>query len=328
MLRRDRVYRVVFRVAPLMLVTIVALSSMGAMLAREKSDDSFIVRGGLDDRMQEVTPFATLELGDGHEIFFVGLEDDKGRTGGVLVGESTPAHRMQLVEIDKLRDLNPRELWNALATERTREPLQLVEQYELGIGDGQRGWARDLITDRGAGAPLPCSPSDIDQVTLWGDLIEGYAGQFNHETPFKSLYDGPVEKPAHWAKLPGDGLGNAGLYELNGSAHDVTAFYSSVIFCSEDPYNAATYNGQYVGNYANFFFRPAGHGTWNFIQSEQLDEVGKIVQYLYYPADPFAGSATSFDFHLELTQVKPYDQFHIGATWVRSMTFSDITLGS
>lgn len=47
----------------------------------------------------------------------------------------------------------------------------------------------------------------------------------------------------------------------------------------------------------------------------QLDEVGKIIQYAYVPANWSVPSATKFDFHLTLTQAKTYDQFHIGATW-------------
>jgi hypothetical protein len=95
----------------------------------------------------------------------------------------------------------------------------------------------------------------------------------------------------------------------------VSAFYASVLYCWEDVDEAFEVDGQYAGNYIKFGWRSNGSNPWQFFYSDQLDAVGKIVDYLYYPGDAFYGSATKLDFRMEISHAKPADLFHIGAAW-------------
>lgn len=309
--------RRVGRVTVLLFVFALVLSSQVAALAGgTTAGDKFLTDGAADSSMKALEALAEVELPGGGQIMFVPILNARGDAEGVMVAEAIGPRMQSMRSVEGMTAATPLEIFNAFADDDQRAPKLLVELYGKNSKLGRHGWARDLVAERPLNIPIPCAPNNTDQVGLWGDDLDAYADLFGHENPFKSTYDGPVEKPSHWSGPFHNGFDSVDYYELNGQANDVTGFYTSVIFCSEDQYDDSTYNGNYVGNYVNVSWRIAGHGGWaGTMNLGQLDEVGKIIQYAYVPANWNVPSATTFDFHLELTQAKTYDQFHIGATW-------------
>lgn len=309
------------RIGVLATLTFAILVTSPMMALANRSESDFIVKDAPERALQAPDAFAVIELANGDEISFLGIPNERGRTEGVLVAEMRSANRDSMRSIEGLRDANPLELFNALAEPGDPVPAVLVELYGDRSRLNRQGWARDKAV--ATGPTFTSCPAAGD----WGDDMNYYASAFNHDNPFKSTWDGPTTKPQHWATIPGNGLGGLQNKELNGQANDVTAFYSSVLYCVEDYENAATYNGQYIGNYVQFHYRVAGHGTWIFSQQTQLEDVGDRLDHLYYPGNLFSPGTAKYDFHLTITQAKPADQFHIGATWVYGGP-TDITLGS
>ena len=273
----------------------------------EMSADDFIVN---DEPIRAVAPFAVIELDNGDEISFVGIPNELNRTEGVLMTEKRSATRGSLRSVKGLGNANPLEIFNALVESDRRTPSFLVDLYGDTSSFRQKGWARDLV--------MKTDPSSISCPAAgdWGNDMDDYADYFNHNNPFESAWDGPTSKPQHWRTISGNGQGGLQNKELNGQANNVTAFYSSVLYCNEDYENAATYNGQYIGNYVKFHYRPAGYQNWLFSQGTQLENVGERIDHTYYPGNLFSPGAAKYDFHLTITQAKPVDEFHIGATWV------------
>ncbi len=284
-----------------------------------KSTNNFVVKGG---EIRTVVPFAVIELDNGDKISFVGILNERNLTEGVLVTEKRSANRGSIRSVEGLGDANPLEIFNALAKANHRVPKVLVNLYRDRSSHSQKGWARGLIIKTG-----PSYGSSCPTAGYWGDDMDYYADAFNHNNPFKSTWNGPTSKPQHWKTIAGNGLGGLQNKELNGQANDVTAFYSSVLYCNEDYENASTFNGLYIGNYVSFHFRPAGYQNWIFSQQTQLESVGDRLDHIYYPGNLFSPGATKYDFHLTITQAKPADEFHIGATWVYGGP-TDIKLGN
>ena len=309
------------RVGVLATLALAVLLTSPMMALANKSSDDFIAKSAPERVLRAPDAFAVIALDNGDEISFIGIPDERGRTGGVMVSEERSANRASMRSVEGLRDANPLELFNALAEPRSSVPAILVEMYGERSTLRHQGWARDL--------DFSAQPSfgECAAAADWGSDLDYYADAFNDEDPFKSTWDGPTSKPQHWATIPGNGLGGLQNKELNGQASDVTAFYGSVLYCNEDYENAATFNGQYIGNYVSFHYRVAGHGTWIFSQQTQLEDVGDRIDHLYYPGNLFSPGAAKFDFHLTISQAKPADAFHIGATWVYGGP-TDIQLGS
>jgi len=299
-----------FRIGILATMALAILLTGPMAALADKSSDGFIVKDEPMGKVQMLESFAAIELKNGDEIVFAEVPDERGRIGGVLVTETRSEDRASMRSVEGLRDANPLEIFNAYAEPQGIVPAILVKLYGRDSSLGQQGWARDMVV---TGDPsLVSCPAAGD----WGDDLAFYADAFNHDNPFKSTWDGPSTKPQHWAYIGSPPADGKPYYELNGQANDVTAFYSSVLYCVEDYDNASTYNGSYVGNYVSFDFRPAGHGGWIFSQQKQLDDVGDRIDHLYYPGNLFSPSAAKYDFHLEIYMAKPADEFHIGATWV------------
>jgi hypothetical protein len=298
------------RMGVIMTLALAAIIASPLMALAGTSDGDFIVRDEPMRAERSLEPFAVIELDNGDEVSFVGIPNEGGRTEGVLVTEERSASRGSMRSVEGMSDVNPLEIFNALAEPFSSVPAILVELYGDDSTLGEQGWARDLVIVPGPTYAYCAAAGD------WGDDMDTYADAFNHDNPFESTWDGPTTKPQHWGTIPGNGLGGLQNKELNGQANNVTAFYSSVLYCEEDWENAGTYNGQYIGNYVQFHFRTAGYQNWIFSQQTQLENVGDRLDHLYYPGNLFSPGAAKYDFHLTITQAKPADQFHIGATWV------------
>lgn len=301
------------RTGLIMTLALAALLTSPIMALAGSSTDDFIVDGRPVRAEKMLRPFSVIKLDNGDEISFIGIPNERGRVDGVLVTDKGSAGRAPLRSVEGLRDANPLELFNALAESYRRVPTMLVDLYADDSTLGQQGWARDLVMETGGTSDVYCPATQY-----FLDDMDEYAGDMHDEDPFMSLYDGPTTKPNHWKWTGGPGTGGLQGYDLHGQANDTTAFYSQVFYCYEDWENAETLNGQYIGNYVNSYFRPAGHGpdSWKFSDGTQLTDAGDYYEHIYVPGNRFSPSADEFDFHVEILDAKPADQFHIGATWV------------
>lgn len=273
--------------------------------------EDFLVPPGSSIDGLAVEPIAVIDLDNGDQISFIAVPDARGGIAGVLVSELRSPDRLPLRSLPGLEDANPAELYAALAPKDAPGIAQLDSLYAVGEAPSrQPGWARDELL---GGAPVGVS-CPAHGVETWGDALDSYSAAFGHDA-FESTWNGPNETPQHWATIPGNGLGGLQNRELNGQASDVTAYFGTVVYCHEDIDNAATYNGNYVGNYVQTRWRPAGTNTWNFGTQYQLEDPGDVVDHLWYPGDFASPGADKFDFRMTITQAKPDDLFHIGATW-------------
>ncbi len=305
-----------------MAVAMLLISPLIAMAGSQDSD--FIAKENGLAHAKVIEPFALIELANGDEVAFTAIPNERGRIEGVMLTEKRSASRGSMREVEGLRDANPLEVFNALADVSRKTPQILLDLYGRDSNLGHQGWARDIVLTTNPANNPTCPAYGVSE---WSDDMDHYADIFNDDDPFESTWDGPNAKPQHWSTIPGNGLGGLQNKELNGQANSVTAFFTSVLYCYEDYENAATFNGQYVGNYVQTFFRLAGHQNWIQSQSVQVDHIGDIVDHTYSPANRFSPGATKYDFHLTITQAKPDDLFHIGATWVYGGP-SGVKLGS
>jgi hypothetical protein len=257
----------------------------------------------------ELRSFSGLRLRNGSELRFFQIPGERGETDGVGVAELLARGATSIGEVERLQELNPAELFNALSEPGTPMVGVLVLLYGAPHA-GPQGWGLDLL----GGDPQGGGACDADS----------FENQFGPNNTFVSTTDGPSTKPGHWLD---DGVAFDGdqLFRTWGAVYNVKTYYARVDVCSLDGDHFAG-TSEIATDYPVVYmqYRNTQNSPFNtsYILLGHLTPMLQSVSFYWHPIyDPAPGHGSAvgpvYDWKLNIESVMDADLLHIGIAWTK-----------
>jgi hypothetical protein len=299
-----------------MIAIAVGLLSQSYLVASADGGEKFLT-GPDRTRTEEAKPIATLNLPNGDVLDFVAVRDDREMVVGFVILSMIHRDSAGYQSIERLRDANALEVFNALSKRGTPMPRELVVlhgQAKL----GPQGWGIPLLlaADPGQTHAVMCNQT---ATYMYWDAMDYGLSTYNQS--FEAV-TGPDETPAHWHDSTVGGWGFP-TYDLYGQANRVTSFSTAVALCHVDSWHY--HYGEPVLNWVNVRYRESGNASWGLHTAGQITDEYYVVAAELKLAGYSLPSANEFDFRLEVVGVEDSTLLRVGAAWHKKI--GSVTIG-